>query len=403
MSEIDLSIVVLTWNTRELVLQCLDGIDAELRGDATADLVIETFVVDNGSQDGTAEAVRDRHPWVQLIALPENVGYARGNNAAIASARGRVVLLLNSDVSIDRAAVLRCLEVLRQSPDAGAAGPHLVHVDGRPQNSMHPFPSFWTELLPSLWLETLWPQRFPSKRHLPRETRDVDAVRGAAFFVKREVIAQVGALAEDYFFFLEETDWCLRMRAAGWRVLFVPDARVVHRLGASSKRVDPLATRIEYHRSLYHFLRVHRGAATARAVRAIRVWKSLGSVALLGLAAPFSPNARRRGAERRGLLRWHHAGCPAEGGLASLSLRDSPLPGVADAADSADSVDSKDSKDSKDLTSRLDSADASDSTDSAPRGRSALGPVSSTEALDEVAETREPPPPGVASPARGER
>jgi hypothetical protein len=174
--------------------------------------------------------------------------------------------------------------------------------------------------------------------------RAVDAVRGAALFVKREVVEEVGLLSEDYFFFLEETDWCLRMGRAGWSVLFVPEARVAHGLGASSKRVDPLATRIEYHRSLYHFLRVHRGESTVRAVRAIRVLKSLASVVLLGLVAPFSAPARRRGAERRALLRWHFAGCPATGGLAGLDpsdplaldegaeTREDPRPGIADPA-----------------------------------------------------------------------
>ena len=319
MNEIDLSIVVVSWNTRDLVLACLEQIDAELRRTRAGDPVIETFVVDNGSRDATAEAVRETHPWVKLVALPENTGYARGNNAALRLAQGRVVLLLNSDVSINRAAVLRCLEVLQQTPDAGAVGPQLLHADGRPQNTMHPHPSVWSEMLPSLLLETLWPSRFPSKRRPPREVRAVAAVRGAALFVKGDVLREVGPLSESYFFFLEETDWCLRMQSAGWRVLFVPDVAVVHQLGASSKRVDPLATRIEYHRSLYHFLRVHRGASAVRVVQGIRVLKSLGSLALLGLAAPFSSGARARGAQRYGLLRWHVAGCPVEGGLADWS------------------------------------------------------------------------------------
>ncbi len=325
MSAVDLSIVVVAWNTRELVLECLDRIDQELRCESAPsgpnrpdppDRTIEVWLVDNGSQDGTAAAVRERTPWVEVIALPENTGYACGNNAALSRVRGRVVLLLNSDVQVNRAAVLRCLEVLDRTPDAGAVGPCLRHPDGRPQNTIHPFPSFWSELLPTVGLELLWPTRFPSKRRPPTEVRAVDAVRGAALFVKRDVLRQVGPLAEDYFFFLEETDWCWRIQRAGWRVLFVPDATVTHGLGASSKQVDPLATRIEYHRSLYRFLCLHRGESTARAVRAIRVAKSLASVALLSLAAPASARARRRLAERLALLRWHFAGCPAEGGLA---------------------------------------------------------------------------------------
>jgi GT2 family glycosyltransferase len=135
--------------------------------------------------------------------------------------------------------------------------------------------------------------------------------------LKREALIALGLLSEDYFFFLEETDWCLRAQRAGWRVVFVPDASAVHQLGASSKRVDPLATRIEYQRSLDHFLRVHRGAATARAVRAIRMVKSLGSLLLLAVPAAFSERARRRAAERLGALRWYFAGRLDEGGLAA--------------------------------------------------------------------------------------
>ena len=158
----------------------------------------------------------------------------------------------------------------------------------------------------------------------------------------------MGTLDEDYFFFLEETDWCLRMHRSGWRVVFVPDATVVHQLGASSKRVDALATRIEYERSLDHFLQVHRGAATARAVRAIRIVKSLGSALLLAPPSAFSERARSRAAQRWGLLRWHFAGRSGEGGLAA----------------------------------RVDPGD----------------PL----ALDEVAQTREDPPPGIPDPARGD-
>jgi hypothetical protein len=144
---------------------------------------------------------------------------------------------------------------------------------------------------------------------------DVQAVKGAAFFVRREVVEQVGALCEDYFFFLEETDWCRRIRAAGWRVRLVPEARVVHLSGTSSKRRDPIRTRIEFHRSLYHFLRVHRGERAERWVRRLRIGRNVAAVVALCWLAPFSAHRRGRLAERWWLLVWHWRDRPGDWGL----------------------------------------------------------------------------------------
>jgi GT2 family glycosyltransferase len=314
----DLSIVVLTWNTRELVLDCLASIEREILSRRDAGRIeVETIVVDNGSADGTVEAVRRRFPWAELIPLPHNIGFAAGNNAGLRKISGRHAVLLNSDTVVLRDAFEICVRYLDGHPDVGVVGPQLLNPDCSKQNCIHNYPSLVTELVPKPLLESLFPRRFPSKRYEHAGPIDVEAVLGACLFVRREVLDQVGPMPEDYFFFLEETDWCWRIRDAGWRVVHVPEARVVHVHGAATKKKIPARTRIEYHRSLYHFFRKNRGVGPAAAVVALRVVKALSYVLALAPAALFSRDGRERWASAAAVLAWHLRGCPARGGLAS--------------------------------------------------------------------------------------
>jgi GT2 family glycosyltransferase len=145
---------------------------------------------------------------------------------------------------------------------------------------------------------------------------EVEAVRGAALFLRRDLLRRVGALPEQYFFFLEETDWCWRVRAAGLRIVLLPGARAVHLSGASSTRRSPSATRIEYHRSLYRFLLRRRGVGRAAMVWMLRFAKSLVRVAAGAPLALASPRRRPRWRVQRDVLAWHLRGCPADVGLA---------------------------------------------------------------------------------------
>jgi GT2 family glycosyltransferase len=326
---ITLSIVIVTWNTRDLTLACLEQLegegllpdfaDTESSSKPRADLAIEVFVVDNGSNDDTVGAIRSRFPGVTLIPLPDNTGFARGANRGLAEAAGDTVLLLNSDARLDRATVERCLAVFEDRPKCGIIGVQLLHPDGRLQNSIHAFPSLATELVHTALLELLWPGRYPSKRRTHAAPIEVEAVLGAALFARREAIEAVGLLDEGYFFFLEETDWCWRMRARGFAVVHVPDARVVHLSGASSKRRDAALTRIEFHRSLYRFLASHRGAGVRELSRALRMTKAALAIVFLSPLALFSARQRARFRERVTLLRWHLRGCPPGIGIASLT------------------------------------------------------------------------------------
>jgi GT2 family glycosyltransferase len=304
----DLTIVVLTWNTRDLVLDCLASIEREVMSRRDPGRIeVETLVVDNGSSDGTVVAVRERFPWAQVLALPENVGLRKLS--------GRHAVLLNSDTVVLRDAFERCVRHLDAHPDVGVVGPQLLDPDGSKQNCIHNYPSLLTELLPKPFLERWWPERFPSKRYEHAGPIDVEAVLGACLFVRREVIQDVGPMPEDYFFFLEETDWCWAIRRAGWRIQHIPDARVVHVLGAATKKRVPARTRIEYHRSLYHFFRKNRGTAQAACVVALRALKAVYYTIALAPYALVSGKGRDLWRTRSAVLWWHVRGCPADGGL----------------------------------------------------------------------------------------
>ena len=323
---IDLSIIVPTWNTRALTLECLASLEDRVGPGRSAGLLAEVIAVDNGSRDGTALALRQRFPWARVKALPTNRGFAAASNAGLAEMRGRHALLLNSDARVLPGALELCVDFLDAHPGVGALGPQLLHADGRPQSSVHAAPRVVSELLPRGLLEPLFRRRLGGVARGGDPPLEVEAVRGAALFVRGEVIREVGPLPEDYFFFLEETDWCRRIRGAGWRVVHLPAARVVHLSGASSKRVHPARTRIEYHRSLYRYFRQNRGPGSMAMVTSLRFAKSLFYVVSQAPLAAMGGRYRARWRVHRQVVGWHLRGCPASGGLAALA--GSSLPGT---------------------------------------------------------------------------
>jgi GT2 family glycosyltransferase len=315
----DLSVVIASYETRELLLSCLESVAAARR--ARPERSVEVIVVDNGSSDGSARAALEAHPDLRLIALVRNLGFAAAVNLGLRRARGRSILLLNSDVEVCESLLSEGVRLLDQHPDVGVLGPSLLHPEGRPQRSVHALPSLRTELLPDFLAPgsgrpgSIW-SRSPTPR--PGSLDDVEAVRGAVFFLRADLLEKVGLFNERFFFFLEETEYCARVRRAGYRVVQARDLKATHRLGASSKRRAPLATRIEYHRSLYRFLEIERGLGTARIVRILRILRGSALLVVLALAYPLSASARQRLAERWGLLLWHLRGCPDEPRLADV-------------------------------------------------------------------------------------
>ena len=299
-SGVDLSIIIVAWNVRDLVLDCL----ASIR-EARPEISCEVILVDNGSGDGTVPAVSRQFPEVQIIALPENVGFGAGNNQGLLKMNGRYAVLLNSDTIVLPGGLERCVRYLDDHPGVGVVGPQLLNPDRTKQNCIHNSPTLVSELVSQSLLRRLWPRWYPSKRVEYREPVAVQAVLGAALFVRAEVIRQVGLIDEAYFFFLEETDWCHRIRTHGWQVIHLPDAHIIHLYGESTKKKLPLRTRIEYYRSRYTFFRKNRGRLTCGVLAGIVMAKILMGCVLGG----------RRASEYRELLAWHWRGRPATAGL----------------------------------------------------------------------------------------
>lgn len=299
----DLSIVIVAWNVRDLVLDCLDSIrDAELEFDA------EVIVVDNGSKDGTVEAVQRQFPEVHVIGLPKNVGFGAGNNVGLLKMTGRHAMLLNSDTIVLRGGLEQCVKHLDDHPDVGVVGPQLLNPDRSKQNCIHNSPTLVSEIVSQSVLRRLFPKRYPSKREHYDAPLEVEAVLGAGLLIRKETLDQVGLIDEDFFFFLEETDWCHRVRAHGWKVVHLPDAHVIHLYGESTKKKAPLATRIEYYRSRYTFFRKNYGAVSEKLLFAIVIGKILFGCVFGG----------SRAATYRKLLAWHLEGRPLESGLRAV-------------------------------------------------------------------------------------
>ncbi len=304
-----LTIVIVTWNTRELTLGCLASIEK-----ADPSHAWRVIVVDNASSDQTPESIREKFPWVELIANRENLGFGRANNLALRQVTSKYVFCLNSDTRLPEKTVPVFLDFLDANPEAGLAGGQLIYPDGRPQNSIASFPTLLTELTNKSLLQVLFPRKFPGKRHRPTRPTDVDSVIGAAMMIRMEALRSVGYFDEGYFFFLEETDLCFRLKKAGWRIVFLPAARIIHFQGSSVRQVKPRA-RVEYQRSLIRYFEKNHGPFTAGVIK----WHGYLSawIGLLGaLPGKFLRTPPSLSWEKyRHLLAWYHKGCPDTMGL----------------------------------------------------------------------------------------
>lgn len=251
-----LSIAIVSWNTRDLLLDALKSIY-----DAPPSFPFEVIVVDNASADGTAAAAAERFPQVILRANTDNAGYALGNNQAIEQARGAYILLLNPDVLLPPGGLERAVAFMEQHPDAGALGVRQVHPDGRLQRSVRGFPSPLSVVWELLCLSRLFPQSrtFGAYRMTwfdYRHEAEVDQPMGTFLLLRRKAVEQVGLLDEAFPIFFNEVDWCLRCKRAGWRIYFTPDVEIIHYGAASTSQVFA-AMAWESRRGLLRFYAKH--------------------------------------------------------------------------------------------------------------------------------------------------
>lgn len=312
----DVSVIVVSWNTRDHLAACLATI-----GPASGALAVEVCVVDNGSGDGSADLVAGQHPDARLLRNPDNRGFAAAVNQGLAATTGRYALLLNPDARLPADGLRALVDWADAHADVGIVGAALRDPDGTPQDSVAAEPTLATELLNRDLLRWLAPRRFPDDR-IGGEPRDVPTVIGACLLARRAAIERVGPMDEGFFVFLEETDWCVRMRGGGWRVVHHPGVVVEHAQGAAARRT-PVAKWIEYHRSLYRFFRKHRGLGAYLVLRVLRPPKLavnlLLNVVALTLTIGLARRARRKIRVNAGLCWWHLRGCPASMGLRAVA------------------------------------------------------------------------------------
>lgn len=262
----DLSIVIVSWNVRELLEACLRSIHASLeqgRISGKGELGCEIIVVDSASRDGSPQMVRQRFPNVRLFAQEENIGFVRGSNLGIRESRGRYVLLLNPDTEIVGQALAEMVTYMDAHPDVGIVGPRLLYPDGRVQPSRRRFPTLATAFWESTVLQPWFPHGHVLDRYYVRdrsddEEQDVDWVIGACFLVRRAAFERAGLLDEGFFMYSEEMDWAYRIKQAGWRVIYLPTATVIHHEGQSSSQVTA-ARDIHFHSSKVYFYRKYYG------------------------------------------------------------------------------------------------------------------------------------------------
>jgi len=226
----DLCVIIVSYNTRLLLMRCLASLT---EASAQAGLATEVIVVDNGSVDGSGAAVGTAFPAVRVITSQVNLGFAGANNLAFPRSVAPVTLLLNSDAFIDAEALRRATQLLRTAPEVGVVGMRIVNLDGTFQAAYGRFPTFWDDLCISLGLDRV----LPFRQVVAARIGPVDWVHGACMFVRTSALAQVGALDERFFMYSEEVDWCRRFWSFGWEVWYLGDVTVTH-VGGASRETD---------------------------------------------------------------------------------------------------------------------------------------------------------------------
>jgi GT2 family glycosyltransferase len=269
-----LSVVVLSWNTLDLTLACLRALFAETPAHAR-----EVIVVDNGSSDGSADAIAAHFPQVRLVRNADNRLYAAGNNQGAALAMGEFVCTLNSDTEVRAGALDRLVDWLRAHPEHAIAAPRLVDPDGSVQRACHRFPTLGSALCFDSWWGTWWPGSWVQRRYLMRDfdhlaSRDVDQPPGACQVLRTAEWRRLGGFDETLSLFFNDVDLCKRLARAGRRVRYVADAEVMHHRGASTKSFAKML--VLWHKNRLAYYRKHWGALGGAWIRVcvrLRIWE----------------------------------------------------------------------------------------------------------------------------------
>lgn len=266
---IDISVVIVNWNTRDLLLDCVGSLYTETRQSA-----IEIIVVDNASRDGSMEALAVRFPETVRIANRENVGFSKANNQGLAVARGRYLCLVNSDVKALRGVLDRLRLFLENRTGVGAVAPRTVGGDLKIRRNCRDYPNLRNEICHALFLDRLFPSLHTFRGRSLRDydyasEREIEVLSGCFLMVPRAVFERVGGLDERFFMYSEDVDWCKRIREAGWRVVYYPEAEAIH-YGGSSSITERARLNVEMVKAHLQYWRKHHGPAAAALVWAVQ-------------------------------------------------------------------------------------------------------------------------------------
>ena len=254
----DLSIVIVTWNIKKYIEECLTSL-----AEADKNLSTEIIVVDNASTDGTAELIRAQFPHVRLIETGANLGFARGNNVGIKLATGRYVCLINPDVNVPPDCLSKMYRYMEEEPAVGLLGPKMLGPSGEVRRSGMRFPTIWNSFLRALALDSFFKETGIFGGWLMTDfqfdrTRDIDVLNGWFWMARREALDQVGLLDERFFMYGDDLDWSMRFHLAGWRVVFYSEAEALHYGGASSANA-PVRFYIEMQRANFQYWKKFHG------------------------------------------------------------------------------------------------------------------------------------------------
>lgn len=279
----DLSIIIVNWNSVDFLKKCVASVQAETRG-----IDYEILVIDSGSFDGCGRMLRETYPQVRFIQSETNVGFGRANNAAFQVSRGRCVLFLNPDTEIVASAINTMYGCLQTLPEAGAIGCKLVNANGSVQTScIQSFPTILNQVLDAEWLRTRWPKSglwgIAPLYDGDCGPKVVEAIAGACVMLKRDLLERVGLFSEEYFMYAEDIDLCYKVRQIGHKNYYLPEATVVHYGGGSSEKAPSNFSVVMMRESVWRFLRKTRGRGYGLLYRISMVLSAFVRLAFLGV------------------------------------------------------------------------------------------------------------------------
>jgi len=281
MPDLELSVTICSWNTQEDLRACLRSLE-EARSEAR----FEVLVVDNNSEDGSADMVAASFPWVRLFRMNRNLGFTGGHNYAMEQRKAPHVFLLNSDATVHPGAIRDLLAFIANNPKAGIIGPKVLNPDGTLQMSCRKFPSPLAALFRNTPIGKLFPNNPFTRDYLMLDwshegAREVDWVSGCAFLARGELIERIGMFDPEYFMFCEDVDWCFRAWQADFKVMYVPDAVVTHAIGRSTDKA-PNRMIGRFHSSM---LRFYRKNMLPKIFMPLRPLAFVGAATAIGLRA----------------------------------------------------------------------------------------------------------------------